>query len=304
MNPPIAMIDAPVLSSRLLAPIEPTVAAAQRLSRPCTSSASAAFSAIRPPGPPGRPDLPPERRRARRCSGPTSRSARCGRLRPSRRRMRRAPPRRTESPPLPAPRLPDHAAVHRPRAPTPRPPIRPARSTAARAASPECGPAGRTPRRPSPPTSPPARDATTGVPDAPQFAHRNSHQRGDCRGQGHGVVRVDDAVHEAEHCGGHQQPATPQQQARTKLISPWRPYGSTTGRQPDRSAPPAAARKPRCPSTARTSGRCPARRRRRRCPLRQAARATAGGPLAGSPGTRRPRCGQSRCSPTPAAAGC
>ena len=51
VNPPIAMIEAPVLSSRLLAVNDPTLAAAQRLSRPSTSSASAGLSAWAPPGP-------------------------------------------------------------------------------------------------------------------------------------------------------------------------------------------------------------------------------------------------------------
>ena len=121
--------------------IEPIPAAAQRLSRPCTISASAAFSAVRarrstgPPGPPG----PPGRRvpeavgllRTRHGAGPVVR-ARNGLDRVGRRRRRG----RKGSPPRPRPRWPCRAgALRRPAAPRARP-NRPARPTASQAASP------------------------------------------------------------------------------------------------------------------------------------------------------------------------
>ena len=51
VNPPIAISEAPVLSSRLLTPIDPILAAAQRLSASSRSWASAALSASDPNGP-------------------------------------------------------------------------------------------------------------------------------------------------------------------------------------------------------------------------------------------------------------
>jgi len=58
LNPPIAITDSPVLSSRLLAVCEPTVAAAQRLSVAFSRVSSFALDWFRPPGPPRPPGKP------------------------------------------------------------------------------------------------------------------------------------------------------------------------------------------------------------------------------------------------------
>ena len=141
------------------------------------------------------------------------------------------------------------------------------------------------------------------LPAPPQLAHRDPDQRRDRRRQGDRVVRVDDAVHEAEHRAGHQQPAAPQQQARrghrpvrgVRRVnhSPATRPISAAGNSQDASAPIDGPNSRPMPGVAaeehvaRSAGPPPPPGRRRDRAL-----------------GRRRRCGRFRCSPTPAAAGC
>ena len=306
------MIEAPVFSSRLLAPIEPiarcgptVVETLHQLGQRGVVGYPTARS-TRSPGPPGPPAAGTPKRRP--CSDPTSRSVRCARSQRSRRRRPRAPPRRKELRPQPIPRSPgpvrcapdgqhdrdDHrSGEHDP--PQRRQPVRRAVQQDER---PDPG-AGRHHRqhetRPQP------------VPDPPQLAHRDADQRRDRRCKGDGVVRMDGAVHEAEHRGGHQQPAAPQQQAGADPVGAGGLAGEPQtgdqadqrgGQQPGRLGPHRHAEHPADAGiAAEEQMACPAGPPPEPPPGRA-------GVWPPPPGCPHRRCAQFRCSPTPTAAGC
>ena len=144
---------------------------------------------------------------------PKSSSVRCARPRRSRRCRPRTRPPRKGLPRQPVRRWPGPAGARGRQASPPPPPTRPARPSAAQE------PVRRAVQQNERPDSGRRRHRRKhethrqAIPDPPQLAHRDAHQRRDRRCQGDGVIRVHGAVHEAEHRGAHQKPATPQQQA-------------------------------------------------------------------------------------------